>query len=55
MKKSEIYHIAQIAVLNTPTISPENKIAILQQLIDDERFALYTEQLKEKQTTESDT
>lgn len=48
MKKSEIYHLAQVALLNTPTISPENKLEALRVLIDDERVAQYSEEVAEK-------
>ncbi len=43
MKKSEIYHLAQIAVVTSPTISPENKLEILRVLIAEENLALYCE------------
>lgn len=49
MKKSEIYHLAQVAVLNTPTISPETKLEALAVLIDDERVAQYSEEQDEKE------
>ena len=44
MKKSEAYHLAQIAVLNTATITPENKLEILKVLFDAEELAIYTEE-----------
>lgn len=44
MKKSEAYNMAQIAVITTPTISPENKLEILRVLIKDESIALYCEE-----------
>ena len=31
MKKSELYHLAQIAVVNSPCIAPETKIYILRE------------------------
>lgn len=43
MKKSDVYHITQIAVLNSPNISPENKLEILKRLFEDERLALFVE------------
>ena len=43
MLKSEIYHLAQIAVVNTPCIAPETKLEILSVLIDDKSVALYCE------------
>lgn len=44
MKKSEIYHLAQIAVIGTATISPESKLEILSVLMADEELALYCEE-----------
>ena len=44
MKKSDIYHIAQIAVVNSPCISPESKLEILRNLIADEDLALFSEE-----------
>lgn len=49
MKKSEIYHLAQMAVLNTATISPENKLEIIKVLMDDEGLALYCESQEAKE------
>ena len=49
MKKSEAYHLAQIAVVNSPSITPEGKIEVLRVLIDSEELALYSESLKEKE------
>lgn len=49
MKKSEIYHLAQMAVLNTATISPENKLEIIKELMEGESLALYSEGLEEKE------
>lgn len=43
MKESEIYQMAQIAVINAHCIAPENKLKILSVLIDDERLALFKE------------
>lgn len=43
MKKSEAYHLAQIAVLCAATITHENKLKILKVLFDDEQLALYSE------------
>ena len=44
MKKSEIYHLAQIAVVTTATITPEGKLAILDTLMNDEKLALFVEE-----------
>ena len=43
MKKSEIYHLAQIAVIASPCIEPENKLKILHELIDRECLELFVE------------
>jgi hypothetical protein len=43
VKKSEIYHLAQIAVINTATIAPESKLEILDVLMNDEKVALFCE------------
>ena len=43
MKKSEIYHLAQIAVITSPCITPENKLEILHVLMMDEDLELYSE------------
>lgn len=47
MKKSEAYILAQIAVISTATISPENKREILNVLMNDEKIALYCEEQEE--------
>ncbi len=47
MKKSEIYHLAQIAVINTATIAPESKLEILDVLMNDEKVAIYFEEQEE--------
>lgn len=51
MKKSEAYHLAQIAVIATNTISVESKIEIMRVLIAQETF----EQLIEEQGEENET
>jgi hypothetical protein len=43
MKKSEVYNLAQIAVIKSQCISPENKVEILRVLIADEDLAKFTE------------
>lgn len=47
MKRSEAYHLAQIAVVQTPSISPEKKLEILEILRLQEHFEKYCEE-KEK-------
>lgn len=51
MKKSEAYHLAQIAVIATNTISVESKIEIMRVLLAQESF----EQLIEEQEEEDET
>lgn len=51
MKKSEAYHLAQIAVITTQLINPENKIEVLRELIDKEELALFCE--KKEQANET--
>ena len=48
MKKSTAYNLAQIAVVLSPNISPENKLDILRVLMDDENVALFTEESEAK-------
>ena len=43
MKKSIAYNLAQIAVMMSPNIAPENKLEILRVLMDDENVALFLE------------
>ena len=38
MKKSELYHLAQIAVVNSPAITPEVKIEVLRVLLEREEI-----------------
>ena len=52
MKKSELYHLAQIAVLDSPCIAPENKIELLKILIDDESVAAFCEEQEAKKGAE---
>ena len=47
MKKSELYHLAQIAVINSPIINPENKIEVMRVLMDAESLELFVEKQKE--------
>ena len=46
MKKSELYHLAQIAVIVTPCIAPETKIEILRELLDKEELEIFCEERK---------
>lgn len=52
MKKSEAYHLAQIAVVQTPSISPEKKLEILKILSSQEYFEKFIE---EKEVEQCDT
>ena len=46
MKKSELYHLAQIAVVQSPSISPENKVKLMKVLIDQESLEAFCEKQK---------
>lgn len=48
MKKSELYHLAQIAVVTSNCIAPETKLVILQRLMADESMAEFIEEETEK-------
>ena len=50
MKKSEVYYMAQIAVINAACIAPERKLQILRVLIADEDSAKYWEEKKQTET-----
>jgi hypothetical protein len=52
MKKSEAYNLAQVAVIKSQCISPENKIEILRVLMDAEDLELFCEKQKEKAAEE---
>lgn len=43
MKKSEAYHLAQIAVINSPSITPEGKVKVLRILMEQEDIAIFME------------
>ncbi len=47
MKRSEAYHLSQIAVVQSPNISPENKLEVLEILRLQEHFEKFCED-KEK-------
>lgn len=51
MKKSELYHLAQIAVVQSPSISPENKLEILRVLTLQEHFEKFCEEREEENET----
>lgn len=45
MKQSELYYMAQIAVINAACIAPERKLAILRVLIADEDLAKFRDEI----------
>ena len=53
MKKSEIYHLAQITVINSPCIAPERKLETLRVLMENEDVALYCERKEEEKNAET--
>lgn len=53
MKKSEAYHLAQVAVINSPCIAPETKLEIMKVLIPDETSAKYWEEQEAKRNAET--
>ena len=50
MKKSEIYKLAQCAVLESITLDTYTKLDILHELISDENLALFAEKQNEKES-----
>lgn len=48
MKKSEVYNLAQIAVVNASCIAPERKLQILRVLMTDEDIEKYREEIETK-------
>ena len=54
MKKSEIYHLAQIAVVLSPCITPENKLEVLKTLMSNEEVEKFIEDRKAKEGDSSD-
>ena len=53
MKKSEAYHLAQIAVLNSPCIAPERKLEIFRVLMESEDLAIYCEKKEKTENAET--
>ena len=49
MKKSEIYHLAQITVVNAPCIAPERKLEVLRVLMENEEVAKFVEEREAKE------
>lgn len=54
MRKSELYHLAQMAVVTSPGISPEHKLDVIHILADDEKLAKYTEEQEDKKAAEEE-
>lgn len=56
MKKSEIYHLTQITVINSPCIAPERKLETLRVLMEDEDVAKFVEnrEAKEREAKEGE-
>lgn len=48
MKRSECFKAAQIAVVESTTITGTDKLEILKELIEEEKLSLYVEEQKEK-------
>lgn len=48
MKKSELYYLAQIAVVECPSFDAETILAILPELMDAEKLARFVEEQEEK-------
>lgn len=48
MKKSEMYYLAQITIINSPCVAPERKLEILRVLMSDEDSAQYWEEQEAK-------
>ena len=49
MKKSEIFYLAQIAVINAPCIAPERKLETLRVLMENEDVAKFVEEREAKE------
>ena len=54
MKKSELYHLAQMAVVTSPGISPEHKLEIIHILAADEKLAKYAEEQGAKKAADKE-
>ena len=55
MKKSEAYHLAQIAVVNSTSISPENKVKVMRVLMYQESLEQFCEEQEEAKCDTSTT
>lgn len=54
MKKSELYHLAQIAVITSPCIAPETKLEVLKELMDKEDLEIFCEDREAKKAAEEE-
>ena len=54
MKKSEIYHLAQIAAITSPCIAPETKLEVLKELMDKEDLEIFCEKREAKKEGNGD-
>lgn len=48
MKKSEMYRMAQMAVVSSGAMSPNVKVAIVKELIERENFEKYCEKIEDE-------
>lgn len=53
MKKSEIYRMAQIAVLQSTSLGNGDKLDILRELMNNEKVALFVEKQEEEKANET--
>lgn len=53
MKKSTIYHMAQLSVLNNYTLNPEEKLEILRELSSQESLNKFVEEQELKDAQKS--
>lgn len=54
MKKSELYYMAQIAVINAACIAPERKLLILRELFEREDVELFVEKRDAEKAAEEE-
>ena len=52
MKKSTIYHIAQMSVMEGSDLTTDEKLEILSVLMEDERLAKFQEEQEEQEEQE---
>lgn len=54
MKKSEIYRLAQLAILRDPLIKDDWKLEVLAELMSDEKVAKFAEDREEKEVKKNE-